>query len=51
MISFHMRKLGYSAVEMAKLLHLSVPDFEEMYGSELLGEPAGGARPQLRVVK
>src|ERR1041385_4780634 len=31
MVAFHMRKLGYSLKEMADLLHLSVPEFSEMY--------------------
>ena len=31
MISFHTKKLGYSLGEMAKLLHLKVAKFQEMY--------------------
>jgi Zn-dependent peptidase ImmA (M78 family)/DNA-binding XRE family transcriptional regulator len=50
MISFHMKKLGYSTADMAKLLLLKVPEFQEMYRTEVLGEPHGG-RPQLRVIK
>ena len=50
-ISFHMKKLGYSASEMAKLLHLRMGEFQEMYRTEILGEPHPSARPQLRIVK
>jgi len=52
MIGFHMKKLGYSFTEMAKLLHLKVTEFQEMYRAEVVGEPAGGSgRPSLRVIK
>lgn len=51
MISFHMRKLGYSIGEMARLLHLQVSEFQEMYRTEVLGDGGSGQRPQLRVVK
>jgi len=53
MISFHTKKLGYSLGEMAKLLHLKVSEFQEMYRAEIVGEPvtAGGGRPQLRLIK
>jgi hypothetical protein len=51
MISFHMKKLGYSASEMAKLLHLKGVEFQEMYRAEILGDPRQGAQPQLRLVK
>ncbi len=52
MVSFHMKKLGYSAVDMAKLLHLRVAEFQSMYGDEMLGVAAtAGNRPALRVVK
>jgi Zn-dependent peptidase ImmA (M78 family)/DNA-binding XRE family transcriptional regulator len=53
MISFHMKKLGYSISEMAKLLHLKVAEYQEMYRAEILGDPLApvGGRPQLRVVK
>jgi len=50
MVSFHLKKLGYSAKELASLLHLTEPDFNEMYRSEILGEPVTG-RPQLRIVQ
>jgi Zn-dependent peptidase ImmA (M78 family) len=51
MISFHIKKLGYSISEMAKLLHLKVGEFQEMYRTEVLGEPYQGGRPQLRIIK
>jgi len=52
MIGFHMKKLGYSLTEMAKLLHLKATEFQEMYRAEVVGEPAGGSgRPSLRVIK
>lgn len=53
MISFHMKKLGYTLGEMARLLHLQVAEFQEMYRAEVLGVPAGTVegRPQLRIVK
>jgi Zn-dependent peptidase ImmA (M78 family) len=50
-VAFHMKKLGYSASEMAKLLHLRVVEFQEMYRTEILGEPYQGGGPRLRVVK
>ena len=50
-ISFHIKKLGYSVVEMAKLLHLRSSEFQEMYRAEILGEPLQGAKPSLRLVK
>ena len=50
-VSFHIKKLGYSLAEMGKLLHLSVSEFQEMYRSEILGESSQGGRPQLRLVK
>jgi Zn-dependent peptidase ImmA (M78 family) len=52
MISFHTKKLGYSLGELAKLLHLRVPDFEEMYRAEIVGESASaGERSHLRLIK
>ena len=51
MVTFHMKKLGYSVTEMAKLLHLNVTEFQEMYRNEILGEPYQGGRPQLRIIK
>ena len=50
MISFHMKKLGYSIPEMAKLLHLKTPEFQEMYRTEILGGPQR-IKPQLRLIK
>jgi Zn-dependent peptidase ImmA (M78 family) len=49
MVSFHMNRLGYSISEMAELLHLQVPEFQGMYGTEALG--GAPVRPALRVVK
>jgi Zn-dependent peptidase ImmA (M78 family) len=49
MVSFHMRKLGYSATEMAELLRLSVTEFTEMYGPEFVGSHTVERR--LRIVK
>jgi Zn-dependent peptidase ImmA (M78 family) len=55
MVAFHTKKLGYSISEMAKLLHLRVAEFQEMYRADILGEPTVGnpssGRPQLRLVK
>jgi Zn-dependent peptidase ImmA (M78 family)/DNA-binding XRE family transcriptional regulator len=49
MIAFHRNKLGYSAVEMCKLLHLSEKEYGHMYGAQIFGTPP--PKPQLRVVK
>jgi Zn-dependent peptidase ImmA (M78 family)/DNA-binding XRE family transcriptional regulator len=53
MIAFHINRLGYTVTEMARMLHLQVSEFQEMYRSEVLGDPlaAAGGRTQLRVVK
>ena len=51
MISFHMKKLGYSASEMAKLLHLRAAEFQEMYRPEVAGDPQPEGAPRLRIVK
>lgn len=53
MISFHLKKLGYSVSEMARLLHLHVAEFQEMYCSEVVGDLSGvsGERPKLRIVR
>lgn len=53
MVAFHMKKLGYSASDMAKLLHLRLQEFQSMYGEEMMGETGavGVGRPVLRVVK
>lgn len=50
MISFHMKKLGYSVAEMSRLLHLQVPEFREMYRAEILGESPTAGRSYLRIV-
>jgi Zn-dependent peptidase ImmA (M78 family)/transcriptional regulator with XRE-family HTH domain len=50
-ISFHMKKLGYSAAEMAKMLHLKVASFQDMYRNEILGIMPDGGQPKLRLVK
>lgn len=53
MIAFHIKKLGYSVAELAKLLHLRVAEFQDMYRLEILGEPTtpDGSKGFLRVVK
>jgi len=53
MVAFHLKKLGYSVSDLAKLLHLRVSEFQEMYRTEILGDPIGpsGNRPQLRIIK
>jgi hypothetical protein len=50
-IAFHMKKLGYSAGELAKLLHLKVAEFQEMYRNEILGATPDGGQPRSRLVK
>jgi Zn-dependent peptidase ImmA (M78 family)/transcriptional regulator with XRE-family HTH domain len=50
-ISFHMKKLGYSAAEMAKMLHLKLSGFQDMYRNEILGIMPDGGQPKLRLVK
>jgi Zn-dependent peptidase ImmA (M78 family)/transcriptional regulator with XRE-family HTH domain len=51
MLAFHTKKLGYSVAEMAKLLHLQVPEFQEMYNSEIVGSSPKSAREKFQVVK
>jgi hypothetical protein len=52
MIAFHIKKLGYSASDLAKMLHLRVNEFQEMHRSEIIGDPIGPiGTPQLRLVK
>lgn len=51
MISFHMKKLGYSVSEMAKLLHLKTAEFQQMYRDEILGVEPNGDQPRLRLIK
>jgi Zn-dependent peptidase ImmA (M78 family)/transcriptional regulator with XRE-family HTH domain len=52
MISYHIKKLEYSISELATLLHLTPMEFQDMYRSEILGEPQspGGGKPNLRLV-
>ena len=50
MIAFHVKKLGYSVSDLAKLLHLKASEFQDMYRSEIIGEARSG-KPELRVVK
>lgn len=50
MISFHVKKLGYSIQEMAQMLHLRASDFQEMYDAGALGPPAQTGL-HLRLVK
>jgi len=49
MIAFHRNKLGYSTLEMCKLLHLSEKEYDTIYGAQDSSTPP--PRPQLRVVK
>jgi Zn-dependent peptidase ImmA (M78 family)/transcriptional regulator with XRE-family HTH domain len=52
MIAFHIKKLGYSINEIAKLLNLRATEFQEMYRGEIIGESGPtGRRPSLRIVK
>ena len=53
MIGYHIKSLGYSLSEMAKLLHLHVTEFQEMYRPEILNGPAGSgeSKDRLRIVK
>ena len=53
MVSFHLKKLGYSATQMANLLMISAAEFHDMYRTEILGDPygSGGDRPELRLVR
>ncbi|MGB6286684.1 MAG: hypothetical protein WBG18_20090, partial [Xanthobacteraceae bacterium] len=50
-IAFHTKKLGYSAAELAKFLHLKIAEFQDMYRDEILGVTPDGGQPRLRVVK
>jgi Zn-dependent peptidase ImmA (M78 family)/transcriptional regulator with XRE-family HTH domain len=51
MVAFHIKKLGYSISEMARLLQLGVDEFQHMYRTEMLEGPEVHGRPQLRIVK
>jgi Zn-dependent peptidase ImmA (M78 family)/DNA-binding XRE family transcriptional regulator len=50
MISFHLKKLGYSPADLAKLLHLKLSEFQEMYRNEILGIAPDGGQTKLRLV-
>lgn len=47
MVAFHLTRLGYSISEMARLLHLQVSEFQEMYRPDIVGDIS---RPRLRIV-
>jgi Zn-dependent peptidase ImmA (M78 family) len=47
MVAFHLNRLGYSISEVARLLHLQVSEFQEMYRPDIVGDVA---RPRLRIV-
>jgi Zn-dependent peptidase ImmA (M78 family)/transcriptional regulator with XRE-family HTH domain len=47
MVAFHRGRLGYSAADMAKLLHLTPAEYQTMYEEE----PIEPARSHLRLVK
>lgn len=49
MLNYHTSQLGYSVEDLASVLHITAPEFAEMYGSIL--NPGGTERPKLRVVK
>lgn len=53
MISFHIKKLGYSFGELAKLLHLKLAEFQQMYRTEIIGESPTPetVKRHLRVIK
>ena len=51
MIAFHIKKLGYSLGDLAKLFHLRVPEFQEMYRAEIVGDPFTAERSHLRLIK
>lgn len=53
LIDYHTNVLGYSRSELANALYISVPEFDRMYGPEMIGpkEERGQKRPTLRVVQ
>ncbi len=52
MVDFHRKTLGYSRLEMAKLLNIVSSEFDTMYGPDAFVLPEGdGGRPNLRLVK
>jgi Zn-dependent peptidase ImmA (M78 family)/transcriptional regulator with XRE-family HTH domain len=50
MVSFHMKKLGYSPKEMSDLLHLTAPEFGQMYAVEFVGPAPRSDTRHLRIV-
>lgn len=48
-LNYHVEKLDYSIEELASILHITVAEFSNMYGSIM--NPRGSDRPKLRVVK
>ena len=50
MIAFHTNKLDYSHAQMARLLHLNLHEFQEIYAPGAMGE-VPPVRPRLRIVK
>jgi Zn-dependent peptidase ImmA (M78 family)/DNA-binding XRE family transcriptional regulator len=51
MVTFHIKRLGYSIEDLAALVHLTTDEFETMYRPEILGESTPPASDFLRVVK
>lgn len=49
MVAFHRNKLGYSDLEMAKLLNLTEAEFQKMYPPDASGD--GATRRHLRLVR
>lgn len=50
MVAFHTNKLDYSHAQMARLLHLSLIEFQEIYAPGAMGD-VPPVRPRLRIVK
>ena len=50
-LSFHTNKLGYTSQEVANMLHIRLPEFLEMYRSEMIGKPPSLTEHRLRLVK
>lgn len=51
MINHHLSVLRYSREELAKLLFISVEEFERMYGFAVLGSDHGGGPPQRPILR
>jgi Zn-dependent peptidase ImmA (M78 family) len=51
MVAFHIKKLGYSPSEMAKMLHVVPNEFNDLYRPEILGDPVSNGRHRLQIVK